>query len=87
MFVVEEDQGATARGAGDAVRFRGTLYFLATDFGPAEKAAQVTLAAERALPGHIAAARDRIRTTLTVPGEDDDIPVSNFDDDIYVPKP
>lgn len=79
------DEVAADRGDENSVRFRGTLYFFATDFGLAEKAAQATLAVERDLPGRVVAAQDRIRSALTAPADEPDVFVPDSND-IYIPK-
>jgi hypothetical protein len=75
------DEGSTE----DTVRFRGTLYLFVTDFELAEKAAQVTYAVERTLPGGVVAAQDRIRSALGT-HEQEDAPASEPDDTPYRPR-
>jgi len=79
VFAVAED-----RSTEDTVRLWGTLYVFVTDFGLAEKAAQVTNAVERDLPGCVAPAHDRVLSTLGTP-EPENVSVPD-PDEIYHPK-
>lgn len=79
VFAVAADESTE-----DTVRLRGTLFVFVTDFDLAEKAAQVTSAVERDLPGCVAPAHDRIRSALGTTEQED---ASVLDpDDIYRPK-